>query len=334
MKPAGCARWRSLKLGNSVPIKPGDVCSLLPDKCWFKIISTDTMQEGDQTLKRKVDEVDLNNEVDSKKACFLSSMEAAVSSGKTLHDVLQDKDLSNEHKDCPVNGNGEHRDEAAPILQIDPASVPEGNDMAGTSSKMSIDSQDVIEPPVDQENNRKRKVRNINLTNKAAINDESGKKVKWDIDVSDQIEEVPSNNPQSPVAMPQDQASTSNSNRVPREKCRYGAQCYRKNPNHKNNYSHPDDLDYDEVDNREECPYGMKCYRKNPQHKAQFKHTSAPRRRRRAATPMHLVVVDTSETEVSSAEESVEESDYEPSVYTESSDDWDNRSELEDGTTG
>ncbi|KYN33706.1 Aprataxin and PNK-like factor [Trachymyrmex septentrionalis] len=329
MKPAGCARWRSLELGNSVPIKPGDVCSLLPDKCWFKIISTDTMQEGDQMLKRKVD---LNNEVDSKKACLLSSMEAAVSPGKTLNDVLQDKDLSNEHKDCPVNGNGEHKDEAAPVLQID-RSMPEGNNMTATSSKMSIECQDIIEPPVDQESNRKRKVRNINLTNKAATNGESSKKIKWDVHVSDQIEEVSSNNPQS-VAVPQNQASTSNSNRVPREKCRYGAQCYRKNPNHKNNYSHPDDLDYDEVDNREECPYGIKCYRKNAQHKAQFKHTSAPRRRRRAATPMHLVVVDTSETEASSAEESVDESDYDPSVYTESSDDWDDRSELEDGTTG
>lgn len=146
MKSAGCARWRSLKLGSSVPIKPGDVCSLLPDKCWFKIISTDTMQEGDQTLKRKVqkflfdisednfareillrffafqvDEEDLNNEVDSKKACLLSSMEAVVSPGKTLNDVLQDKDPSNERKDFPINGNGEHRDEATPVLQIDPA---------------------------------------------------------------------------------------------------------------------------------------------------------------------------------------------------------------------
>ncbi|XP_018313922.1 aprataxin and PNK-like factor isoform X2 [Mycetomoellerius zeteki] len=336
MKSAGCARWRSLKLGSSVPIKPGDVCSLLPDKCWFKIISTDTMQEGDQTLKRKVDEEDLNNEVDSKKACLLSSMEAVVSPGKTLNDVLQDKDPSNERKDFPINGNGEHRDEATPVLQIDPASLPEGNAVTATSSKMSTDSQDVIEPPVDHESNRKRKVRNINLTNKAATNGESGKKVKWDCDVhvSDQIEEVSSNNPQSPVAMPQDQASASNLNRVPREKCTYGARCYRKNPNHKNNYSHPNDSDYDEVDNREECPYGVKCYRKNPQHKTQFRHTSAPRRRRRAATPMHSVVVDTSETEASSAEESVDESDYEPSVYTESSDDWDDRSELEDGTTG
>lgn len=114
----------------------------------------------------------------------------------------------------------------------------------------------------------------------------------------------------------------------------------RKNPNHKNNYSHPGDADYDEVDDREECPYGVKCYRKNPQHKAQFKHTNAPRRRRRAATPMQSVAVDAaSNTDASSAEESVDESDeYEPSVYTESSDtrsDWDESgSEWEDGTTG
>lgn len=52
---------------------------------------------------------------------------------------------------------------------------------------------------------------------------------------------------------------------------------------------------------------------------------------------MHSVVVDTSETDASSAEESVDESDYEPSMYTESSDDSndrDDRSEFEDGTTG
>lgn len=108
----------------------------------------------------------------------------------------------------------------------------------------------------------------------------------------------------------------------------------RKNPNHKNNYSHPADSDYDEIDNREECPYGKKCYRKNPQHKMQFKHTSIPRHRRRAATPIHSAINTTSETDHSSAEESVDESDYEPSVYTESSDELESTSEWEDGTTG
>lgn len=109
----------------------------------------------------------------------------------------------------------------------------------------------------------------------------------------------------------------------------------RRNPNHKNNYSHPGDADYDEVDDREECPYGLKCYRKNLQHKAQFKHTTIPRHRR-AAVSKQSVAVNT-ETDASSTE-SVDESDYEPSVYTESSDTKsdsdDSRSEWEDGTTG
>lgn len=68
----------------------------------------------------------------------------------------------------------------------------------------------------------------------------------------------------------------------------------------------------------------------------QFKHTKISRRRRRAATPMHSATVDvTFETDHSSTEESVDESDYEPSMYTESSDDLDeSKSEWEDGTTG
>jgi len=92
---------------------------------------------------------------------------------------------------------------------------------------MSTDSQEVIEPPVEHENNRKRKAKNINLMSKAATN---GKRIKWDCDrhFSDEIEGVPPSNPQSPVAASQDhEASASNPDRVPREKCKYGARCYR-----------------------------------------------------------------------------------------------------------
>ncbi|XP_011872244.1 PREDICTED: aprataxin and PNK-like factor isoform X2 [Vollenhovia emeryi] len=288
----------------------------------------------------QVDEMGSNNETDSKKACLLSSMEAAASVSEGSNGILLDKDPPNERRDCPVNGNGEHgigdHEEATdPVPQIHPASSPEANDMVATSSKMSTDSQDAAEPPVEQESNRKRKANNINLASKAATNGEPDKRIKWDCGAhfSDRLDADPPNDSQSPVASPQDQASASNPDRVPRERCMYGARCYRKNPNHKNNYSHPDDSDYDDDDDREECPYGAKCYRKNPQHKEQFKHTSVPRRRRRAATPVHSANDNASETE-ESVEESVDESDYEPSVYTESSDDWDDRSELDDGTTG
>lgn len=101
--------------------------------------------------------------------------------------------------------------------------------MPATSSKMSIDSQDVTEPAVEHENNRKRKTKNINLTNEVATNDDSGKKIKWDCDehFSDRVEAVLPNSPRSPVATSQNQASASNPTRVPREKCLYGARCYR-----------------------------------------------------------------------------------------------------------
>ncbi|XP_026508928.1 aprataxin and PNK-like factor [Terrapene carolina triunguis] len=69
-------------------------------------------------------------------------------------------------------------------------------------------------------------------------------------------------------------------NRAP---CMYGSGCYRKNPLHFQQFSHPGDCDYHDVevvsqddDDRPECPYGTTCYRKNPQHKLEYKHTAPP----------------------------------------------------------
>ncbi|XP_021247913.1 aprataxin and PNK-like factor isoform X2 [Numida meleagris] len=73
-----------------------------------------------------------------------------------------------------------------------------------------------------------------------------------------------------------------------RTPCMYGAGCYRRNPVHFQQFSHPNDDDYyetdtvtqDNNDNRPECPYGTACYRKNPQHKLEYKHTVPPAERR------------------------------------------------------
>ncbi|XP_036608496.1 aprataxin and PNK-like factor isoform X2 [Trichosurus vulpecula] len=78
-------------------------------------------------------------------------------------------------------------------------------------------------------------------------------------------------------AVPQD----SGENHPSRTPCIYGASCYRKNPVHFQQFSHPGDRDYgdaqvmnrEEDDNRPECPYGASCYRKNPQHKIEYKHS-------------------------------------------------------------
>ncbi|KAI4890102.1 hypothetical protein NFI96_029952, partial [Prochilodus magdalenae] len=69
-----------------------------------------------------------------------------------------------------------------------------------------------------------------------------------------------------------------------RTPCPYGTSCYRKNPIHFQECSHPGDDDFEEEqddvdeddDDRPECPYGTDCYRKNPLHKKEYKHTKPP----------------------------------------------------------
>ncbi|XP_074845545.1 aprataxin and PNK-like factor [Carettochelys insculpta] len=81
-----------------------------------------------------------------------------------------------------------------------------------------------------------------------------------------------------------DAQKASNQSKQKRTPCMYGTDCYRKNPVHFQQFSHPGDSDYHEVevisqdddDDRPECPYGITCYRKNPQHKLEYKHTAPP----------------------------------------------------------
>lgn len=76
--------------------------------------------------------------------------------------------------------------------------------------------------------------------------------------------------------------STSKVKKQQRTQCPYGSSCYRKNPAHFQECSHPGDSDYEEEeaedadDDRPECPYGTHCYRKNLLHKKDYKHTKSP----------------------------------------------------------
>ncbi|NXK10915.1 APLF factor, partial [Herpetotheres cachinnans] len=84
-----------------------------------------------------------------------------------------------------------------------------------------------------------------------------------------------------------DASESSKQNKRKRTPCMYGSGCYRKNPIHFQQFSHPNDDDYHETeivtqnnnDNRPECPYGTACYRKNPQHKLEYKHSAPPEKR-------------------------------------------------------
>ncbi|XP_035036090.1 aprataxin and PNK-like factor isoform X2 [Hippoglossus stenolepis] len=87
-----------------------------------------------------------------------------------------------------------------------------------------------------------------------------------------------------------------------RTPCPFGKDCYRKNPVHFQECSHPGDSDFEEEEeeneeevDRPECPYGTDCYRKNPLHRKEYKHTK--RAARSQTVPMKSPVDDEDEDE-------------------------------------
>lgn len=95
-----------------------------------------------------------------------------------------------------------------------------------------------------------------------------------------------------------DHQKTNKNKRSKRDRCSYGAHCYRTNPIHRQTESHPGDSDWEETeDETERCPHGDNCYRKNPEHIKEFhpeklkslkrKTTRKGKSRRRSFTRLH-----------------------------------------------
>ncbi|XP_019881706.1 aprataxin and PNK-like factor [Aethina tumida] len=66
-----------------------------------------------------------------------------------------------------------------------------------------------------------------------------------------------------------------------RDRCWYGPTCFRRNPEHMQQFSHPGDADYLSYPNdpRPGCSYGAACYRKSSKHRIQYKHEKPPAKR-------------------------------------------------------
>ncbi|NXQ36738.1 APLF factor, partial [Alaudala cheleensis] len=119
-------------------------------------------------------------------------------------------------------------------------------------------------------------------------------------------------------------ADASASSKHKRTPCMYGSACYRKNPLHFQQFSHPADDDYEALeevaqdgsDTRPQCPYGTACYRKNPQHKLEYKHSAPPGKRaveKGAAAKESYLNDSFMDEEEEEWEPTDEDSDWEPS---------------------
>ncbi|XP_039664333.1 aprataxin and PNK-like factor [Perca fluviatilis] len=116
-----------------------------------------------------------------------------------------------------------------------------------------------------------------------------------------------------------------------RTPCPYGKSCYRKNPVHFQECSHPGDTDYEEDEEEEEeqetgedrpeCPYGTDCYRKNPLHRKEYKHTKKPARAARGVPKKDAGDDDSGDDDSfidDDSEDAGDDSDYLPPVSDDS----------------
>jgi hypothetical protein len=72
---------------------------------------------------------------------------------------------------------------------------------------------------------------------------------------------------------------------APRTRCRYGVECRRQNPEHRRDYAHPGDADWDKpaepttsaaLVKRPRCRYGEKCFRNGAEHRKAYAHPHDP----------------------------------------------------------
>lgn len=130
-----------------------------------------------------------------------------------------------------------------------------------------------------------------------------------------------------PVSVPA--AAKPSATTTKRPQCPYGKDCYRKNPLHFQEESHPGDQDYEDLvqdqnseqdSDRPECPYGTDCYRKNPLHRKEFKHSKRPVRKVRGTTTKHRDLEEDEDDEDEYESSFIDsESDYEPPAQRSSS---------------
>ncbi|XP_016912312.1 aprataxin and PNK-like factor isoform X2 [Apis cerana] len=321
MKSTESSRWQLLKLGVTVPIKPGDVCTLVPEKCWFKIILVSDKMENneDYALKRKANEDIDSDTIHDKRLCSESG------EGDNLQYNVLNKMLNknNDITKVKVEEN---------IINENNVSYNDNEDKTQNSNSiLKYECQNIHHSSVTEDIS---KIQNANKSNDKPANEKNlSLKNSHLTSINVNNEKVTTKNIQSPISKGEHESKISTNvtvcNVFRRNKCKYGKECYRKNSQHRDKFSHPDDPDYDIPDNRKKCPYGTQCYRKNPQHKIQFKHTdkdiaSKHNKRNYKQTQKQSLdilsgIEDSSAEE--SAEESVDESEYEPSDIESSDDD-------------
>ncbi|KAL4713127.1 hypothetical protein ACJJTC_004513 [Scirpophaga incertulas] len=246
IKKKGNKETQILNQNSSIIINNGDRFGLLPDSYWYELMYCANTETA-------TDKVALDPECNQD----TSSSE----SGANLE--IADLDSNN----TLVNNSPE-----SPSL----LTQQESSDTLVLDNHADIDQQRASSPSANILNQQaKRQHSSSDETPTVDV-----KKIKAEVkEEPDTPEDGPSNgeqmqqNADDNAKVPQQQQGPPQNPRS-RERCLYGADCYRRNVQHKAEFSHPSDADWG-AGERSPCPWGASCRRRDPRHYALHSHPAA-----------------------------------------------------------
>ncbi|CAH2091510.1 unnamed protein product [Euphydryas editha] len=247
-----------LRQGNSITLTSGDRFGLLPDTYWYEVLHCLELveTEGSETQKC-TEEYPLEEVVNDENAP--NSDKVNDKDNSEIIDFNNEETINNDNgPESPSlisNKNGEtDRQQRLNEPVIDNVNEPTSSNVVLNEPKCENEdgSSNNTSPPVKR-------------SHSPDVGDV--KKIKTE-DVKVKVD------PDGVKPGPSDQAASANVNNAPpsnnqpnrpRERCMYGANCYRRNPQHKDQFSHPSDADWGPGE-RGVCPYGVRCDKRDFRH--------------------------------------------------------------------
>ncbi|XP_053607069.1 aprataxin and PNK-like factor isoform X2 [Plodia interpunctella] len=270
-----------LKQNDSIDLRNGDRFGLLPVNCWYKVLYT-TDDVEDQTSVKKETQLE-NGQSETNRTVFFDSTQ--VDNGFTDRmDTAPQPTNDNVSNPPPPNDNEQppspnDSNVSQSLMQDLPEALQCINDLTeneksprnptDTDLPVRIKTEQVDLDPVPLSPLK----RPFPSTSEVKLEPEQNvKKIKAENDddkFSDDVKAGSSNSSNGPDANPAPRAGPAG-NLPPaqprlRERCMYGANCYRRNPVHKQEFSHPADADWG-AGARGACPWGAACVRRSPAH--------------------------------------------------------------------
>ncbi|XP_026325107.1 aprataxin and PNK-like factor isoform X2 [Hyposmocoma kahamanoa] len=289
----GTDQTQVLKINCTASLCNGDKFGLLPDSYWYEVLhctSIDLNQSPELSSTVPDDEIEDQASRDSVRTI----------NGPGCDTQVNDTNGALDNEDRPESPslirNGSPNPENVNMLELpSPAQKPESSSLMERTGSPSLLTSTTDDPETTENQDNPIKEPKSPCKRCQTPDSSDAKRVKTEpvedqqmanndpVTVKQEPDIVPGpSNDQVDASKADDGNNTQPSPAKPpsgmgRERCMYGANCYRRNPQHKTQFAHPSDADWG-VGERGVCPWGLGCRRRNPRHWANHDHPPGAQR--------------------------------------------------------